>query len=287
VTGTSLLPPLSTLAGTIKAHIAAGDKAVGKAEEHYKAAGIHLLEAKERVKRMANLTWPAFLVGQCGVQRSRADELILIAEGKKTLEEVRAGYRERDARRRERQSSAVAHGGSSEIVQSEQPPLLLECEQTQIEKLKKQLAAAKGRLEEEEGRRQSQESRADIAVKQVRDATSRAMFAEADKERLQAEVDRLSEENEEIRAEGLQLTDRAMDIAEKLIEMDDQAKLRKIAALINDHLKHPERSPFQRSVALGRIKMEGPDGRRIKADDLPQQFLARRGCGCVRPTVAQ
>jgi hypothetical protein len=122
VTGTSLLP-LSTLAGTIKAHIAAGDKAVGKAEEHYKAAGIHLLEAKERVKRTANLTWPAFLVSQCSIQRSRADELIAIAEGKKTLAEVRAAsaarVREHAARKKE---SPLANGKLSEISQQIKAP---------------------------------------------------------------------------------------------------------------------------------------------------------------------
>ncbi|MET4800849.1 ParB N-terminal domain-containing protein [Bradyrhizobium sp. LB11.1] len=65
--------------------------------------------------------------------------------------------------------------------------------------LQRRLTKAKEQLEEKEGQRQSQESRAEIAVKQVRDATSRAMFAEADKERLQAEVDRLTEENAALR----------------------------------------------------------------------------------------
>jgi hypothetical protein len=123
VTGTSLLP-LSTLADTIKAHIAAGDKAFDKSEQHYKSAGIHLKEAKDKVSRRADLTWQGFLFGQCGLKRSRADELIAIADGRKTLEEVRAGNRERDSRRRERQSSAVAHGKSSEKAQRDQssPP---------------------------------------------------------------------------------------------------------------------------------------------------------------------
>jgi hypothetical protein len=227
MTGSSLLP-LSTLAGTIKAHIAAGDKAVGKAEEHYKAAGIHLLEAKERVKRTANLTWPAFLVSQCSIQRSRADELISIAEGRKTLDEVRSGNRERDGRRRERQSSAVAHGKSSEKTQEKQSTPLVEDGQGEIERLKEQLAVA------------------------------------------QAEVDRLTEENEALRANSLHLDDHAADIAEKLIEMEDQKKLSKIAKLINDHLKHPERTQFQRSAAIGRGGLEHADGRRYTKADLAQ-----------------
>lgn len=44
--------PLDTLGGTIKAHITAGDKAVDKAADHYKAAGFHLIEAKEMVAQV-------------------------------------------------------------------------------------------------------------------------------------------------------------------------------------------------------------------------------------------
>ena len=33
--------PIETLGATIKAHVAAGDKATEKAEQQYKAAGIH------------------------------------------------------------------------------------------------------------------------------------------------------------------------------------------------------------------------------------------------------
>jgi hypothetical protein len=73
-TAGSLLP-LDTLGGTIKAHIAAGDKATDKAEEHYKAAGIHLSEAKERVARTKNLTWPAYLGKHCRI--SNADSRIV------------------------------------------------------------------------------------------------------------------------------------------------------------------------------------------------------------------
>jgi hypothetical protein len=48
----------------------------------------------------------------------------------------------------------------------------------------------------------------------------------------------------------ISLTDRAPYIAQKLIEMDDQDKLRRIAR-INDHLRHPDRTPDERAVALG------------------------------------
>lgn len=73
----------------------------------------------------------------------------------------------------------------------------------EIEKLKKQLAATKEKLEEKEGQRQSQESRAEIAVRQVRDATSRALFAEADKERLANDIAALQDEISRLNEDGV------------------------------------------------------------------------------------
>jgi hypothetical protein len=55
----------------------------------------------------------------------------------------------------------------------------------------------------------------------------------------------------------------AENIALKLMEMDDQDKLRDIAKFINDHLKHPGRTPLQRQVALGLIGIGGADGRNL------------------------
>jgi hypothetical protein len=49
------------------------------------------------------------------------------------------------------------------------------------------------------------------------------------------------------------LTERGEDIAEKLIDMDDQAKVRKIFRLVGNHLKAPNRSAFERAVDLGRL----------------------------------
>jgi hypothetical protein len=53
-TGSGL--PLASLANDINARIAAGDRDLKRAEDHYKAAGIHLKEARERVKG-AGLNW--------------------------------------------------------------------------------------------------------------------------------------------------------------------------------------------------------------------------------------
>jgi phage N-6-adenine-methyltransferase len=110
------LLPLDTLGGTIKAHIAAGDKATGKAEEHYKAAGIHLSEAKERVAKIKGQTWPAFLIKHCQIGRRRADELISIADGRTSLVKIREGYAKANAKR----NTGHVHAQSSEILQQEQ-----------------------------------------------------------------------------------------------------------------------------------------------------------------------
>jgi len=42
--------------------------------------------------------------------------------------------------------------------------------------------------------------------------------------------------------------------------MSDQKKLRKIAAFINEHLSHPDRTPLERLIALGRAGMNGLNG---------------------------
>ena len=56
------------------------------------------------------------------------------------------------------------------------------------------------------------------------------------------------------------LTGRAATIAEQLIGMSDQKKLRKIAAFINDHLRHPERTPHELAIALGQAGICGLNG---------------------------
>jgi hypothetical protein len=78
------------LANKIKVSISKGD-------QYHVTAGILLLEAKRRLPEFG-LTWSAYLVGKCGLQTSRAYELIAIAEGRTTEAEVQAKGRERAAR---------------------------------------------------------------------------------------------------------------------------------------------------------------------------------------------
>jgi hypothetical protein len=94
----SSLLPLDTLAATIKARVAKGDKATSDADGHYLAAGLLLLEAKRRLPHeQPGMRWTAYLFGTCKIGTTRADELIAIAEERTTLETQREKNRKRQA----------------------------------------------------------------------------------------------------------------------------------------------------------------------------------------------
>jgi hypothetical protein len=96
--GSNSLVPLDTLGGLAKASIAVGDKSLDKAEQHYKSAGLYLSEAKERVARTKNLTWPGYLIQHCPIGRRQADLYIEMAEGRTSLAEVRSDGNDRAAK---------------------------------------------------------------------------------------------------------------------------------------------------------------------------------------------
>jgi hypothetical protein len=77
------------LVAAIKAHIAKGDKAQDKAEQHYIAAGQHLKTLKAQHEG-SWAEWEALLKERVGIGKSRASELMLIADGTKTVAQVRA-----------------------------------------------------------------------------------------------------------------------------------------------------------------------------------------------------
>ena len=74
----------------IKAHIAKG-------EQHYISAGLHLAKLKETCPDQA--TFLALVKDKVGIGKSRTYELLSIADGRKTVEEVRADTAERKERR--------------------------------------------------------------------------------------------------------------------------------------------------------------------------------------------
>jgi len=97
----------SQLVRTIKAHIAKGDHASEKAEQHYIAAGQHLKALKAQ-HGGTWAEWAALLKNRVGIGKSRASELMQIADGRRTIEQVRAATGERTARTRALQSSSLS-----------------------------------------------------------------------------------------------------------------------------------------------------------------------------------
>jgi hypothetical protein len=91
---------LAELGEEIAADIAAGDAAKEEAEHHYRCAGINLVGAK---KQAAN--FEAFL-HQHGISKSRAYELIAIAEGRSTPKDIREKANAR--KKRHRKKTAIA-----------------------------------------------------------------------------------------------------------------------------------------------------------------------------------
>jgi hypothetical protein len=71
----------------VREHIAKGDQAKAKAEQHYITAGQHLAALKaEHIGTWAE--WEVLVKEKAGIGKSRASELMLIADGTKTVEQV-------------------------------------------------------------------------------------------------------------------------------------------------------------------------------------------------------
>src|SRR5262249_48555803 len=95
-------PPVETLVRRVKALIEKGDKAAEKAEQFYKSAGIHIKEIKQQSE-----DWETIVREQCGLGRSRAYELMAIADGRTTLEKVRASTNERQKVHKTKSQSVI------------------------------------------------------------------------------------------------------------------------------------------------------------------------------------
>jgi hypothetical protein len=96
---------LQDLIKLVVVRVEQGDKATEKAEGHYKAAGIHIAQCKERYKVETDLTWPEFCQQHFGFTSRRADELIEIGDGRTTLGEMRA--KKKDSVRKARSKSEL------------------------------------------------------------------------------------------------------------------------------------------------------------------------------------
>ena len=146
---------LPMLGATIKAHIEKGDYALNKADEHYRSAGCLLKEARDRLKKEGS-PFTAFLVTH-SIGRSRAYELIEIADGRKTLENVRE--RKATSMRRSRAAPHCPPRGGQPIETPERMQVfdrvvakLKECDADALREIEKaplrnaQLAAANAKI---------------------------------------------------------------------------------------------------------------------------------------------
>ena len=106
------------LGSTIKAHYSNAEKYMDKCEQHYKAAGIHLLEAQARIKAGEyGKPFSHYCLQVVGLSASRCYELISIADGRKTLEEIREDKAQSMRRSREQ---SPQRGGQYQPVDPQQ-----------------------------------------------------------------------------------------------------------------------------------------------------------------------
>jgi hypothetical protein len=109
------LRSMPQLIKTVQALHAKAIKYTDKADQIWITIGIELKEAKDRNREHGELTWPEFAKKHFDFGQSRADELIRIADGRTTVEEVRAGTAER-VQKHAKAKPALANAGSSKTV---------------------------------------------------------------------------------------------------------------------------------------------------------------------------
>ena len=111
--------PLETLARDIKARVDAGDRDAKRSENHYQAAGRHLIEAQARVRAELPgtpwLTWVAFNLPD--IKERRVQQLMQIGRGETTQAEINAAS---NASRRPGLSDEVVRSAQDFIRRHEQ-----------------------------------------------------------------------------------------------------------------------------------------------------------------------
>lgn len=100
---------LETLGSHALGHYKAAEKHKEKSEQQYISAGIYLKEANIRCLKTRGLSFRKFLIDHCQISYSRAYEVIAIADGTKTVEEVRERKAKsmRETRERRAESKTV------------------------------------------------------------------------------------------------------------------------------------------------------------------------------------
>jgi phage shock protein A len=168
---------------TIKTHIAKGDKAAEKSEQHYISAGQHLKTLKAQHDDAGGkwAEWETFLKEKIGIGKSRASELMQIADGRKTVEQVQADGANRVAKHEAKKISPLANGENTPAK-----PILSQ--------VRREMEAQSEHITELEAAR---EHDGDLA-EQLRAAEIKIIGLESEVKELKAENARLQAELEEI-----------------------------------------------------------------------------------------
>jgi hypothetical protein len=119
---------LEALAKDIRARISAGDKAARKSEEHYKSAGIHLIEAKARVAEIEmesghTISWEKWCAShfpQTGERRIQ--QLLAIGRGDTTQAEINEAERNRYAEMSSQMRDVIRRADAALKPESESTP---------------------------------------------------------------------------------------------------------------------------------------------------------------------
>ena len=109
--------PESLLVRYIKAHVRKGDQAKNKSDQHYIAAGRYLITLKVSYAPSWE-AWEDLLRIKVGLSTGRASELMQIADGRKSVQEIRGGKAQSVARLR---ASKSLHYTSEEESHDEGP----------------------------------------------------------------------------------------------------------------------------------------------------------------------
>lgn len=117
--------PLEQLGANAYGHYKAGQKAEGKAAEQYTSSGLYLKEAKEQLNTRRNPSAPMnfaeFLLNHCPIGKSRAYDIIAIADGRKSPVEEAKRHRSYREEREEPRNSARAETQSETASPQPQP----------------------------------------------------------------------------------------------------------------------------------------------------------------------
>lgn len=113
--------PLEQLGVQAHGHYKVAEKHKDKADQQYKSAGLYLKEAQDRIKLRKDINFAEFLLKHCPIGKSRAYEVIAIADGRKTVEETNQRHTERHAREREERAAGQSAMSERSEDQPEEP----------------------------------------------------------------------------------------------------------------------------------------------------------------------